>query len=74
MASSTSPEANDELATAVGQYVLGEISLGKAAESAGMSRWEFEEILEEAGFTALYGPRADADLRDEIDVARDLDE
>jgi hypothetical protein len=35
MASSTSPDANDELATAVGQYVLGEISLGKAAESAG---------------------------------------
>lgn len=73
MASSTSPEADDELATAVGQYVLGEISLGKAAESAGLSRWEFEEVLEEAGFSALYGPRADDDLRDEIDVARNLD-
>lgn len=74
MASSTSPEASDELATAVGQYVLGEISLGKAAESAGMSRWEFEEVLEEAGFTALYGPRTDDDLQAEIDAARDLDE
>lgn len=74
MASSTSPDANDELATAVGRYVLGEISLGKAAESAGMSRWEFEEVLEAAGFTALYGPRTDDDLRDEIDVARDLEE
>jgi predicted HTH domain antitoxin len=74
MASSTSHKGNDELATAVGQYALGEISLGKAAESAGMSRWEFEEVLEEAGFTALYGPRADDDLRDEIDVARNLDE
>jgi len=74
MTSSTSPEADDELATAVGQFVLGEISLGKAAKSAGMSRWEFEEVLEEAGFTALYGPRSDADLRDEIDVARNLDE
>ncbi len=74
MASSTSPEANDELATAVGQYVLGEISLGKAAESAGMSRWEFEEVLEAAGFTAFYGPRTVDDLRDEVDVARDLEE
>ncbi len=74
MASSTSPEANDELATAVGQYVLGEISLGKAAESAGLSRWEFEEVLKETGFSALYGPRADDDLQDEIDVARNLDE
>jgi len=74
MASSTSPDPNDELATAVGQYVLSEISLGKAAESAGLSRWEFEEVLEEAGFSALYGPRADDDLRDEIDVARNLNE
>jgi predicted HTH domain antitoxin len=74
MASSTTPEDNDELATAVGQYVLGEISLGKAAESAGMSRWEFEEVLEEAGFTALYGPRTDDDLQNEIDVALNLDE
>ena len=74
MASSTSPKPNDELATAVGQYVLGEISLGKAAESAGLSRWEFEEVLKEAGFAALYGPRTGDDLRDEIDVARNLDE
>lgn len=74
MASSTSPEANDELATAVGHYVLGEISLGKAAESAGLSRWEFEEVLKEAGFTALYGPRTDDDLQDELSVVRDADE
>ena len=74
MASSTSPDPNDELATAVGQYVLSEISLRKAAESARLSRWEFEEVLEEAGFSALYDPRADDDLRDEIDVARNLNE
>lgn len=74
MASSTSSEPNDELATAVGQYVLGEISLGKAAEEAGMSRWEFETVLKDAGFEALYGPRTAADLDDELDVARNLDE
>lgn len=74
MASSTSPEGNDELATAVGQYVLGERSLARAAESVGLSRWEFEELLEETGFTAFYGPRTDDDLRSEIEVARDLDE
>jgi predicted HTH domain antitoxin len=74
MTSSTSPDGNDKLATAVGQYVLNEVSLGKAAESAGMSRWEFEEVLEESGSDALYGPRTDDDLRDELDVARNLDE
>jgi predicted HTH domain antitoxin len=74
MASTTGPEANDELATAVGQYVLGEVSLGKAAEIAGLSRWEFEAVLEDAGFTALYGPRTDDQLAEELDTARDLDQ
>ncbi|WP_251341796.1 UPF0175 family protein [Haloplanus halophilus] len=70
MASSTSSEPADELATAVGRYVLGEISLGKAAEAAGMSRWEFEEVLRDAGFEALYGPRTDDQLDAELDTAR----
>ena len=74
MASSTSSEPTDELATAVGQYVLGEVSLGKAAEAAGMSRWEFEEVLRDAGFEALYGPRTDDQLEDELDAARNLGE
>lgn len=74
MASSTSNEPADELATAVGQYVLGEISLGKAAEEAEMSRWEFEELLKDAGFTGLYGPRTDDELQADLDAARGLDE
>jgi hypothetical protein len=39
-----------------------------------MSRWEFEEVLADAGFTSLYGPRTDDDLQRERDVARDLGE
>lgn len=71
---STSNEPADELATAVGRYVLGDLSLGRAAEEAGMSRWEFEEVLEDAGFAALYGPRTGGQLNAELDAARDLDE
>lgn len=71
---STSNEPTDELAIAVGRYVLGELSLGRAAEEAGMSRWEFEEVLEDAGFTSLYGPRTDDELQRELDIAGDLDE
>ncbi|MFT4885475.1 MAG: putative HTH domain antitoxin [Natronomonas sp.] len=74
MASSTDRGPTDELATAIGRYALGEVSLGKAAEEAGMTRWEFEELLEEAGFTALYGPRSDEELRAEMDAARQFDE
>ena len=69
----TRDPGDDELATAIGQYVLGEISLGRAAETVGLSRWEFEELLEETGFTGLYGPRSEEELRDEIDVALDLE-
>ena len=74
MASSTSSDPTEELATAVGRYVLGELSLGKAAEVAGMSRWEFEGVLREAGFEALYGPRTADQLEAELDTARSLDE
>lgn len=68
----TSEPDDDELATAIGEYVLGEISLGKAAERAGLTRWEFEELLEEVGFTALYGPRTHEGLDAEVDDALDL--
>lgn len=64
---------DDELATAVGQYALGEVSLGRVAEIVGTSRWEFEEVLEDAGCSALYGPRTRDDLADEVDAARDLE-
>lgn len=74
MATEASREpGDDELATAIGHYVLGEISLGKAPENVGMTRWEFEKLLEDAGFTALYGPRSTDELQDEVDVALDLE-
>ena len=74
MATEASREpGDDDLATAIGEYVLGEISLGRAGERVGMTRWEFEELLEEAGFTALYGPRSPEALEDEVDVALDLE-
>lgn len=74
MASKASREpADDELATAIDRYVLGEISLGKAAENAGMTRWEFEKLLQETEFTALYGPRTTEELQDEVGVDLDLE-
>lgn len=73
MASEASRDGPNALATAIGEYVLGEMSLGKAAETAGMSRWEFEDRLSEAGFNALYGPRTTEQLAEEIEPEHDLD-
>ncbi|EMA05596.1 Uncharacterised protein family (UPF0175) [Haloarcula vallismortis] len=71
---SSSDDPSVKSATAVGRYALGNLSLGRAAEAAGMSRWEFEEVLEDAGFTSLYGPRTDEQVEREVDMALDLDE
>lgn len=68
---STESESPPELAAAVGRYALGEVSLGKAAELADLSRWEFEEVLRDAGVDKLYGPRDENALAEEVDTACD---
>lgn len=66
-------EDKEQLATTIGLYVLGEISLGKAAERTGVTRWEMEEILQEAGVEFRLGPQSMDELKDEVDVALDLE-
>jgi predicted HTH domain antitoxin len=66
-----STSGDEGLAAAVGNYVLGRISLGKAAERAGMTRWEFEEVLSDAGFEHLYGPRTRGSLDSELETVTD---
>ncbi len=39
-----------------------------------MSPYEFKGVLEEAGLTVRYGPQSNSDIRDELDIARTLDE
>jgi len=66
-------EDTEQLATTIGLYVLGEISLGKAAERTGVTRWEMEDLLEEAGVELRLGPESMEDLESEVDVALDLE-
>jgi predicted HTH domain antitoxin len=66
-------EDKEQLATTIGLYVLGEISLGKAAERTGVTRWEMEEIFQEAGIELQLGPQSMEELDDEVDVALDLE-
>ncbi|MFD1571249.1 UPF0175 family protein [Halorubrum laminariae] len=63
----------EQLATTIGLYVLGEISLGKAAERTGVTRWEIEEILQEAGVELRLGPQSMDEFEDEVDVALNLE-
>ena len=66
-------EDSGELAETIGLYALGEISLGKAAERADVSRWEMQEILEDAGVELRLGPQSEEELEDEVDVSLDLE-
>lgn len=50
-------ETDIKIATTIGLYVLGEISLGKAAERISVTRWEMEEILSEADIEVRLGPK-----------------
>ena len=70
---SNTVQNKEELATTIGLYVLGEISLGKAAERTGVTRWEMEEILQDAGVELRLGPQSKDDLEDEVDVALDIE-
>lgn len=66
-------ENDDALATAIGRYALGEISLGKAAADVGVSRWEMRDILEENGVQLRLGPEDTADAAEEVENIRDFE-
>lgn len=63
MARSGPVDADDDLAHAVGLYALREINEGKAAEIAGITRWEMREILEDVGLELRHGPRTVEGIR-----------
>lgn len=58
-----------DFATIIGLYVLDEITLGKAAEQAGKTRWEMEEFLRDNGVEVHYGPREKVEVQEEIETA-----
>jgi len=63
----------EELATTIGLYVLGEISLGKAAERTGVSRWEMQEILQDNDVEPRLGPASVEDAAEEIENIREFE-
>lgn len=65
---------DDDLALIVGQYVLGQLTIGQAAERANMSRWEMQEFLQDYGVPLRLGPQTEAELRREVDTALNFDD
>lgn len=72
MATDTENEDTEALATAIGMVVLGEWTLGQAAERAGVSRFRLRETMRERGIDVpVGGPVDEADAQRERDALRD---
>lgn len=61
---------DEELSEVVQAYLNEEISLGKAAESLGLSRYELMERFERLGVPLRLGPSTKAEAKEEISAAR----
>lgn len=61
---------DEELSEVVQAYLNEEISLGKAAESLGLSRYELMERFERLGVPLRLGPSTKAEAKEEIGAAR----
>lgn len=74
MSRTASTDTDDDMVYAVGLYALGEINEARAAEIAGVTRWDMRDILTEAGLELRLGPRDMDELQQEVDVAMNLGE
>lgn len=61
---------DNEVATVIGLYALGELTLGEAADRLDVSRAEMREILADAGVDLRLGPRSKSEAVEEMDVLR----
>jgi predicted HTH domain antitoxin len=74
MARSETTDADPDLVRAIGLFALGEVSEGRAAEIAGITRWDMREVLENVGLELRHGPRDTKELQRDADIALSLGE
>lgn len=60
-------DVKEDLATAVGLFVLSDGGLPEAADRAGVTRWEVENALETAGLAEQLGLETEEDVAGQID-------
>lgn len=64
-------EQRHELATVIGLYALGDLSLGQAAHEAGMSQQEFRDVLSDTSVVPRVGPESIEDAEMEVETVND---
>lgn len=73
MADARTTSDRDELATTIGLYALGELTLGEAARRLDVSKITMREILHESGVRVRLGPRTREEAVDEVEAALNIE-
>jgi hypothetical protein len=60
-------EVNPELATALGLYAMSDARIHEAAAEAGVTRWELERAIDDAGLSEAFGLDQSRDVSDTLD-------
>lgn len=61
------------LAEAFGRFALGDAELHEAAAAAGVTRWELEDAIRDAGLDDTFDIDSEGDVSDTIDDLLDGD-
>ena len=64
---------DEDIATAFGVFALTDAELHEAARQAGVTRWELEDAIEEAGLAEPFDIDGDSDVTETIDSLLDGD-
>ena len=60
-------DIDEDVATAFGIFALTERTLPEAAKLGGVTRWELEDAIEDAGLSETFGIDRDGDISETID-------
>jgi hypothetical protein len=56
-----------DIATAFGMFALTDASLHEAAQQCGVTRWELEDAIVDAGLSETFGIEQEGDVSETID-------
>lgn len=62
---------DEDLALAFGFFALSDAELHEAAKAAGVTRWELEDAIEDAGLAETFNIDQDTDVTETIDSLLD---
>lgn len=69
----TDDDVDMDIATAVGLCALGTATIPEAADIVGVTRWELENVIEDADLADPLGIDRESDVADDIDALLDGD-